>query len=90
MLIFIIFPDCTDGDIRLANRSDDSMFVEGRVEVCMFSMWRTVCDNSWDNMDANVVCIELGYSNRGKSSTKLFFPFLKAYLFLESNLNVRL
>ena len=50
-------PQCTDGDIRLADGTSDS---NGRVEVCRNSIWGTVCDNGWDVLDATVVCRQLG------------------------------
>lgn len=52
---------CTQGNIRLQGGTA----TQGFVEVCNNNVWGTVCDNSWDNIDAEVVCRELGFTANG-------------------------
>lgn len=58
--LYILLPArCSDGDIRLVGGTLEE---EGRVEICMNEFWGTVCDDGWSNVEANVVCRQLGYS----------------------------
>ena len=43
--------------------------LEGRVEICQSNVYSTVCDDFWDELEARVVCAQLGYTGDGENET---------------------
>ena len=61
-LILCVAP-CSSPDLRLVGGANSS---EGRVEVCFDQQWGTVCESRFEDVDAGVVCRQLGYSRHSK------------------------
>ena len=63
------FANCTLGDVRLTNFTDDSEEEsrQGILQICINNAWGTVCsDNYFDNTDTEVFCNTLvGFNATG-------------------------
>ena len=53
---------CDHGEVRLVGGCDST---EGRVEVCVYGLWGTICGSSWGNNEAAIVCDQLGFPYSG-------------------------
>ncbi|XP_072023192.1 scavenger receptor cysteine-rich domain-containing group B protein-like [Amphiura filiformis] len=56
--------------IRLVDGEHPS---EGRVEIFHDGHWGTICDDSWDMVDANVACQQLGYHRAVAAKSAAYF-----------------
>ena len=50
---------CSQGAIRLQGGNATL----GRVEICNNNVWGTVCDDVWEDVDAQVACRQLGLTS---------------------------
>ncbi len=51
-----------DGTVQIAGGPSPLV---GRVEVCVNRTWGTVCENNWNDLDALVLCQQMGHSSNG-------------------------
>ena len=57
---------CTENDVRLAGSDKAS---QGRVEICLYGVWGSVCDDGWTDAHSRVVCQQLGHERNGNLKT---------------------
>ena len=70
LILFVLFMPLAvgPGAVRLVNGTLSS----GTVQVFYDQKWVTVCDESWDITDANVVCRQLGFSGANHSVSSVY------------------
>ena len=66
---------CNHSDIRLMGGPS---MCEGCVEICQNNTFITVCDDLWDEKEAQVVCRQLGYTG----------PVLNLLCIIQSSLDI--
>ena len=51
------------------------------MQFCDRNRWKSIChDGNWDQLDANTVCNQLGYTNHGKSKPlNLYLVYFKCF-----------
>ncbi|KAK5853477.1 hypothetical protein PBY51_014624 [Eleginops maclovinus] len=73
-------PEGTGLPLRLVGGLED---FEGRVEVYRDGRWGTICDDRWDDIDAEVVCRQLGLGGVAKAWTLAHFGQGAGPIFLD-------
>lgn len=61
LLQHIAYHDILETPFVIARLADGKLPSEGRVEIFFNGTWGTICDDVWDEHDANVICHMMGY-----------------------------
>ena len=57
-----VYTACFHGDVQLVNGDN----INKIVEFCYKGEWRRICvSDTWSNVEANIVCSQLGYNDQG-------------------------
>ena len=59
----VVVADNQTATLRLVNTRNSSEH-QGRLEIYHNSIWGTICDDSFDPVDAHVACRQLGFVKR--------------------------
>uniref|UniRef100_A0A8C6UST9 Si:ch73-127m5.1 n=1 Tax=Neogobius melanostomus TaxID=47308 RepID=A0A8C6UST9_9GOBI len=74
-------PEGDGPPLRLVGGEED---FEGRVEVFHGGKWGSICDDQWDDRDAEVVCRQLGFSGVAKAWSWAHFGQGSGPIFLDA------
>ena len=57
-----LYVDLAYGTLRLVRGViTDTTFTSGRLEIYILGEWGSICDDYFDQVDADVACLELGF-----------------------------
>ena len=71
IIIFILA--CEEGELRLV---EGHSVTNGRVEICIEERWGTVCGDSWDIVEVEVICRQLDYLESGRNFNLFTLSFI--------------
>ena len=75
--------ECSTGEARLTQTVDSGDFAEGRnltragrVEICINNAWGTICNSSFDEIEAQTACSNIeGFTYQGNYSNSYYAKF---------------
>ncbi|CAG0897803.1 unnamed protein product, partial [Darwinula stevensoni] len=70
-----------EGTVRLIGGKD---FNQGNVEIFHVGRWGSICDDEWDDRDAQVVCRELGLPGVAHATQNSYFGEAKARIWMDN------